>query len=150
MGLRYADDIQGVCTCWADLMEIQPGEEDKVDIVAAYDEGFYKGVPAVTRHRYGPGAVYYVGCVLDRTGYRRLAGDILTESGMEHMEGLPVGVEVCYRKKPGETYQFVFNNTDKEQTFFQTKPAMEFIEGNVEEGEIQLAPFQMKIYREEM
>ena len=148
--LRYADGASGSCTCWADLLEILPGEEKNVDIVAAYDGEFYKGTPAITRHAYGEGKVYYVGCVLDRKGYRRLAEGILKETGLEHMDGLSVGVEVCYRKKAAESYQFVFNNTDKEQIFFQAEPLEELTAGREEQGEVQMAPFQMKIYKKEI
>lgn len=146
VGLQYADGTQGYCTCWADLLEILPGEEGQVDIVATYDGEFYKGMPAITRHTYGEGTVYYLGCVIDRMGYRRLAENILEEKHIEYTVGLPVGVEVCCRKKEGRTYRFVFNNTDKEQIFLQAEPAMELVEDREEQGEIRLSPFQMKIY----
>ena len=44
-------------------------------------------------------------------------GRIFDECDIKHDAGLPLGIEVTERSKDGQMFRFIFNNTNKPQTF---------------------------------
>jgi beta-galactosidase len=114
-----------LCTRWCDLLAA-----DTARVLAVYQDGFYRGTPAVTCNHYGNGTAYYVGTVLERKAYSSLAKVMSLEMGLDFIDNLPQGVEVTYRQKGDHKWRFVFNNTMEEQNV-------------LDEGT--LAPFEMKI-----
>ncbi len=97
---------------WCDIMALNGGKA-----LAVYSDSFYKGKAAVTRNRYGKGTVYYIGTVPERKFCKRLMGLIFDECGIEYEPELPLGIEVTERRKNGQVFRFIFNNTDKTQNF---------------------------------
>lgn len=117
------------CTRWCDLLETL---KEEVDVLAVYGEGFYQGIPAVSRHHYGDGMCYYQGTMLQREAYIALAELILQERQMAYYPNLPIGVEITERTGDGGKWQFFFNNTERRQIVAL-------------EEEIVLEPFEMKM-----
>jgi beta-galactosidase len=78
---------------WADLL--QP--ENNTEVIASYDNQFYKGNAAVVKHKIGKGSVIYIGVDTDES---KLEKDILrnayTEAGAT-IEDYPQGVYVYWR-----------------------------------------------------
>ncbi|MBQ8724206.1 MAG: beta-galactosidase trimerization domain-containing protein, partial [Oscillospiraceae bacterium] len=114
---------------WCDIMALNGGET-----LAVYSDSFYKGKAAVTRNRYGKGIVYYIGTVPERKFCKRLMGRIFTECGIKHEADLPYGIEVTERIKDEETFRFIFNNTNKKQSFtlYQKEYNLESFEMKIE------------------
>lgn len=117
------------CSRWCDLLEVT---QDAVDILAVYGEEFYRGMPAVTRHRYEDGNCYYQGTGLQRETYISLAEIILQEKEIPYYPDLPLGVERTERVMGDVRWQFWFNNTEKTQLIPLEK-------------EMVLEPFEMKM-----
>lgn len=122
------------CTRWCDLLETTTAE-----VLAQYDENFYRGTAAVTRNQYGNGEAYYLGTVLTREAYIALAEKILQGRGMLYQRELPLGIEITQRKGNGKCWSFLFNNTDHVQQVHFNKTDM--LEEEIEVFE----PFEMKI-----
>lgn len=97
---------------WCDIMALDGGEA-----LAVYGDSYYKGKAAVTVNSFGKGTVYYVGTVPERKFCRKLMSRIFTECGIMHEPSLPYGIEVTERRKNDNTFRFIFNNTNKAQTF---------------------------------
>ena len=113
---------------WCDIIE----ENDNVEVLARYNEQFYKDAPAVTRNKYGKGEVYYFASILNRDASIGFAKTMAEEHGLDIVENLPKGVEITYRY--GEKkWRFIFNNTEKKQ------------EVVIGKEKITLNPFDMEI-----
>ena len=128
----FSDGGSFVCKRWCDIIEPYTAE-----VIARYGGDFYRGAPAVTVNGFGKGKAYYIGTVGERKMYEKLARDILDDSGIEYIKGLPENVEVTTRSKDGFYVRFVFNDSDREKSFM--------LEGE----ELTLSPFEMKYIRRE-
>ena len=86
------------------------------EVLATYQQDFYRGMPVVTRNVYGQGRCYYVAA---RTGtdflmklYRNAAAEAMIEPVLA---GLPDGFEATMRiGENGRKYRFVMNCLTKE------------------------------------
>lgn len=126
--IRLTDGSIYKCRQWCDILCPETAET-----IAVYDEEFYKGKAAITRNSCGIGTAYYIGTVCEKKLYCKLAKDILLESGIPFVEGLPDNVELTTRTGDGIIARFIFNNTAENQHF------------TLDKEEISLAPFEMKI-----
>lgn len=126
--IRLTDGSIYKCRQWCDILCPETAET-----IAVYDEEFYKGKAAITRNSCGKGTAYYIGTVCEKKLYCKLAKDILLESGIPFVEGLPDNVELTTRTGDGIIARFIFNNTAENQHF------------TLDKEEISLAPFEMKI-----
>lgn len=126
--IRLTDGSIYKCRQWCDILCTETAET-----IAVYDEEFYKGKAAITRNSCGRGTAYYIGTVCEKKLYCKLAKDILLESGIPFVEGLPDNVELTTRTGDGIIARFIFNNTAENQHF------------TLDKEEISLAPFEMKI-----
>ena len=68
--------------------------------------------------------------------YHTLIRSVLEQAQISFADGLPDHVELTTRTGNGKTVRFLFNNTDREQTFC--------LNGN----SIHMKPFEMKIAQE--
>nr|WP_321378725.1 beta-galactosidase [uncultured Bacteroides sp.] len=78
---------------WADLLEA----DENTEVLAAYDNHFYKGQTAVVRRKHGKGSVTYIGVDTDDS---RLEKDILRDTYQKigaTTENYPEGVFVYWR-----------------------------------------------------
>lgn len=131
--VRFADGESFSCREWCDILHTESAEA-----IAYYDGDFFKGTPAVTVNHYGSGRAYYIGTVGQKAFYRHLVKDILTECGLPFVETLPDNIELTERTGDGYKVRFIFNDTDREQSF------------SIGEEEISLKPFEMKIDRQDV
>lgn len=126
--IKLQDGTTYECRQWCDVICPETAET-----LAVYGSEFYAGKAAATKNSYGKGTAYYIGTVCEKNAYNKLAKKILDETGVSYMDGIPDNVEITTRTGNGITARFIFNNTDKEQSFL------------LDEGEITLAPFEMKV-----
>lgn len=115
---------------WRDLIEPVAAET-----LYGYDDPFFPDA-AVTRHRFGAGDVYYVGCGLDGRAMEALARKIVNEQEICHIESEP-GVEVVERRLDGRRFWFVLNHNGREASFRgrRLKPYESMIVPVEEEGQ---------------
>lgn len=134
------------CTRWCDLLETETAQT-----LAVYDDTFYRGTAAVTQNQYGRGQVYYIGTVADRICYRVIAERIAVQQKIPYIKDLPYGVEVTKRQSAEKQWEFVFNNTEREQTISivsETGCISSTEAGDRGTEKVSLAPFEMRIRSE--
>lgn len=119
--------------------------------LASYRDGYYQGMPAVTRNRYGKGTAVYQAC-RDTGALRELViAGLLEEAGLRSnvaAEGtLPHGVTAHSRTDGKRRYLFVENYSGTERaTVALGQPMENMLTGRTEET-AELAPYGFQIYR---
>ncbi|MES2202414.1 MAG: beta-galactosidase trimerization domain-containing protein, partial [candidate division FCPU426 bacterium] len=91
---------------WYDLLSLQGAES-----LARYGQEFFKGTPAITRHRYGKGWAIYVGCAGDPGLYDKVFRMAAALAGLKPLMKVPKGVEVRERTTQQGTLRFILNYT---------------------------------------
>ncbi|MCI8478813.1 MAG: beta-galactosidase [Oscillospiraceae bacterium] len=95
---------QGSGGIFRDLLEPAGAE-----VLYHYGDPFYAQYAAVTRHSWGQGTVYYLGCSLDRDTTDHLIEGILTERQIQTIPSDP-GVEVAVRGEEGQQVRLYLNH----------------------------------------
>jgi len=99
------------CGLLCDLIHAEGAE-----VIAEYGEDFYKGMPAVTRNRYGKGEAWYVASSPEKAFLRDFVQGLCGTRGIRPILETPEGVEVTRREKNGQAFTFVMNHNDTPQT----------------------------------
>jgi beta-galactosidase len=117
--------------------------------VATYADGPLEGLPAVTRHAVGAGAVYYCSAGLDRTGLSLLLELACAEAGVGPLLKVPAGVEVCRRTGPDRSYLFVLNHTDVDLSIdLPAGGPLDLLTGREVVGALSLSPLGVAVLRD--
>ncbi|PBC82876.1 MULTISPECIES: beta-galactosidase [unclassified Streptomyces] len=96
----------GRADLWSEVIDLEGAEA-----VARFTDGDLAGRPAVTRHAYGRGMVWYVGTRLDAAPMRALLDDVRAAAGVTPvLSGLPEGVQAAVREGTGGRYLFLLNH----------------------------------------
>jgi beta-galactosidase len=91
-------------TAWSESVTAAGAET-----LAAYTHGMLAGAPALTRHRFGAGAGWYLSTRLDDTGYAALVDRLLDAAGLR--TGPPLGVEAVTRHaSDGRCWRILLNH----------------------------------------
>ncbi len=122
---------------------------DNCEVIAVYDEDFYKGRPAITKHKYGKGYSYHIAARTDFDMMLDLYGGIVEEAGISSVVSweIPQGVSVTKRQGNGEEYIFVMNFSEENKKLALDKSYTEIINGNKLAGETELEPYGVRILR---
>ena len=116
------------------------------EVLASYQNSYYAGQAALTRHSYGRGQVYHLGSTFTRENFRLLLEHFgISEPFREWIEA-PEGVETVLREKDGRRFLFVLNFQAEDQGITLKKPAVLLYTGKKAEGEIILPPFGTAVY----
>ncbi|MBM7493350.1 beta-galactosidase [Micromonospora luteifusca] len=120
---------------------------DGAEVLASYTDGPLPGVPALTRHRVGDGAAWYVATRLDEPATDRLVARLVAEAGVRPAAPAPSGVEVVRRRDGDRSWLFAINHTDTEVRL----PArgVELLTGGHCTGELALPAGEVAVVRED-
>ena len=129
------------CGQWCDLLQPTTAKA-----YAEYNEGYYRCIPAVTMNRYCAGVAYYVGTVCKSDFYESFASNLMMQTGIPKLKGLPHGIEVTTRTNGRDEYICFFNNTDKPKSIPLPKPMYSMI-SSMGKDKLELQPFEMDIVR---
>ncbi|MET7880514.1 beta-galactosidase [Micromonospora profundi] len=120
---------------------------DGAEVLASYTDGPLPGVPALTRHRVGAGAAWYVGTRLDEPATDRLVARLLDEAGVRPAVPAPSGVEVVRRRDGDRSWLFAINHTDTEVRV--PVSGTELLTGAVCAGELTVPAGEVAVIRED-
>ncbi len=108
--VKTKDEKQFNNTFWADVLHLKGAES-----LADYRSDYYAGSPAITKHRFGKGLVYYVGTELESAGIGWLIDKILSDAAIHPVfSKIPAGVEVMQRSDHSHNWLFILNHTGDE------------------------------------
>ena len=130
-----------VCRYWCDIMHLTSARA-----YAEYNSDSFRCMPAVTMNRYCGGVAYYVGTVCSRDFYESFVSNLMMQTGIPKLKGLPDGVEVTTRKNNRDEYICFFNNSGKDVSIPLPKP-MYSIVNSTGRDRLELRPFEMDIVR---
>lgn len=141
---RTMRDFSGTeyyCREWCDILQPTTARA-----YCEYADGFYKGCPAVTMNRYCSGVTYYVGTISTPDFYEGFVSNLMTQTKIPKLKGLPEGVEVTTRTNGKEEYIFFFNNSDEPAEISLPKSMYSLISATGKDH-LKLAPFETDIVR---
>lgn len=104
------------------------------EVLAAYTDDFYQGMPAITRNPYGKGACLYIAARTDADLLSALYGRLIETLSLPKATGLPLpeGIHAAVREGDGERYVFLLNCTPEHKKI----------------GGLELPPYGTRVLRE--
>ena len=120
------------------------------ETLAEYESDYYKGTPAVTKHKYGKGTAYYIGFMPDAEFTNEFISDISKEHAVFPISEITAepGVHITKREGDGEKYYFAVNYTDEEKKCTLSKELLNIIDERTESGEVVIGPEGFAVYSE--
>jgi beta-galactosidase len=102
-----------------------------------YGDQFYRGMPVLTRNRFGKGDAWYVASSPEDRFLSELADYLCGQRGIRPLLEAPSGIEVSRRIKEGHEYLFLLNHNEKPTRInIGVNKAVELLSGAVMSGEI--------------
>ncbi len=92
--------------------EIHP---TSAEVLATFNSGWRKGLPALTRNTYGQGQVFYLGTVLEGETLTALVDYLCAQAGIEAGPVTPEGVYAYERRGEKERLLFLINQNEQPQ-----------------------------------
>jgi beta-galactosidase len=115
------------------------------EVLATYDKGWRKGLPAITTHRFGKGRVVYVGTSLRDAGVTALVTYLRAKTGVSGLCETPAGLRVYQRVGQDERLWFALNYTEEELSFTPPGTWLDILSGETCVGEVRVAPLDLRI-----
>ncbi len=94
------------------------------EVLSTYLDDFYRGMPALTRNRFGAGEAWYVATALEAPFYISLLKSMCDTLEIGQVMQVPPGVEATRRSKDGRDFIFVLNHNETE-VLIETDRGME-------------------------
>lgn len=129
------------CTQWCDVLQPSTARA-----YAEYNDGEYRCMPAVTMNRYCSGVSYYLGTIFRQDFYESFVSNLMMQTGIPKLKGLPKGVEVTTRSNGRDEYICFFNNSEVPVTIPLPKPMFSMI-SSIGKERLELRPFDVDIVR---
>jgi len=108
-GVQWKDKGPEKVSRALDLSEVI--HADGAEVLAVFQSEFYKGLPAVTRNRFGTGLAYYLGTRLDPDSLGAWLGSVCRELGVNPLVSAPEGVEAALRKSDDRQFLILVNHS---------------------------------------
>lgn len=127
-------------------------EKEGTEVLACYDDDFYKGMAAVTKNHYGKGNCYYIAARVEdaflQEFYRILAEEL--KLGKPPVKEVKTGVSITTRCGEDKEYLFIMNYSEKEQDIHLEDSVMSLspvslLDGERVEGTIHLDKYGYQI-----
>ncbi|WP_239256300.1 beta-galactosidase [Listeria ilorinensis] len=121
----------------------------QADVLGEYQEDFYRGTPAVTRHILGEGTAYYLAARTNRDFLKQFYQPIIKELALaDSLAKNPIyEVSIQTRIKNGYRYYFVMNFSEDVQTIELSQVTADIETGQTVEAELRLAPYETRILK---
>ncbi|SDK00983.1 beta-galactosidase [Sediminibacillus albus] len=94
---------------WTDI--IMP---EGAEVAAYYEDGWYMGKPAITRHTYGKGKAVYIGTQPESVLLERLLGELASGKHLKAPLHAPQHVEILRRDSDDYKHLIIVNHNDHE------------------------------------
>ena len=118
-------------------------------VIGTFEQDFYAGGAALTKHTYGKGGAYFIGARMEHTFQEDFYGkvceelNILAPVEVEHGKGVSVQV----RQDEASQYVFIMNFTEEKQVVKLGFVAFDMITGDELSGTLEFEPYGVKVLR---
>ncbi len=139
----YKNDKTYKCSEICDLIHAKEAE-----VLAEYNEDFYKGRPALTKNIFGKGTAYYICSRMEESFNKEFFNDLVNELKIERNLNinLPNGISLSTRENNNEKYFFLQNYLGEEKEIDLEKYILrDIITGKDYSGKIKLKPYEVLI-----
>ncbi|HIW35250.1 MAG TPA: beta-galactosidase [Candidatus Paenibacillus intestinavium] len=128
---------------------IEPISDD-VEVLATYEDDYYAGKPALTRHRYGKGFAWYYGSVFSE----QLANEILLLLPQVHSPAtwlhLPAEVELAVRSNESRRIYILLNYSEQSMSIQLDEQKLNLLTNEMVGGRIELEGYDVLLLVEEV
>ena len=126
---------------WADVIHLEGSQS-----LAGFDQDYYRGFPAVTRHEYGKGTAYYMGTELEAAGTQWLIDLICNKEGISPIaDKIPESIEIVKKENGSKKWYFIMNHSENETLVPWEKKGRDLITQKLVESSIFLGPHELAI-----
>jgi len=116
------------------------------EALATYGKDWYAGKPCLTRHRFGKGTAYYLGCAADDAFLRDFYAAVTKTLGLEPLLKPTPGVEVLERCAPRRRLIFILNhNGTRKELPLGALAGVDLLSGEKLTKKARLAPYGVRI-----
>ena len=142
--VQFYDGTEYSCGLLCDLMYTEGAE-----VLAAYSEDFYAGMPAVTKNTFGKGHVYYIGTQLEKEGLAKVLAEAAAKAGVSAVIPETTALEVTCRESADTRFYYVINFSGAKQPLPESLAGRtDLITGRQAEAGCILAPWDVMILQE--
>jgi beta-galactosidase len=127
------------CELWSDWIELEGA-----DVVAAYEDGWLTGRPAVTRN----GSAWYVGTHLDPPAMDALIGGLADDCDLAAPVAAPPGVEAVRREGDTGSFLFLLNHSEQPATVELPATHRDVLTGAERAGALTLERYGVAVLQE--
>ena len=139
-GLKSIYEIKDYC----DVIHAENAE-----VLARYTTDYYKGMPALTRNRYGNGSAYYVAARTLNDFDTKFFGNIIDELELRRAIDieLPLGVNAQLREDEENKYIFLMNFSEEEKSVVLDKEYLDLLSDSKVSGEVKLDKYKVMVLK---
>ena len=122
---------------------------ENAEVLARYTTDYYKGMPALTRNRYGNGNAYYVAARTFNDFDTKFFGSIIDELELRRAINieLPLGVNAELREDEENKYIFLMNFSKEEKSVNLDKEYLDLLSGSKVRGEVKLDKYKVMVLK---
>lgn len=139
----YKNNKSYKCTEICDLVHVKEAE-----VLAEYNEDFYKGRPALTKNNFGKGTAYYICSRMEESFNEEFFKELINELKIERNLNinLPKGISVSTRENDNKKYFFLQNYLNEEKVVdLENYILKDIITGKEYSGKVKLNPYEILI-----
>ena len=134
--IRANDSKQFQCAFWSDVIHLRNAKS-----IAAYEQDYYAGSPAITHNTFGKGNAFYVGTVPDSNGMGWLIEKVCNTAGVQPVSAnMPAGVELLQRVNGKSLFMFVLNHSGEKVNVSIEAQGYDLLTGTEVNGSVELEP----------
>ena len=122
---------------------------ETAEVLASYTTDYYKGMPALTRNKYGNGNAYYVAARTFNDFDSQFFGNIIDELELRRAIDveLPLGVNAEMREDGVNKYVFLMNFSEEEKKVTLDKEYFEMLSNSPVSGEVVLEKYKVMVLK---
>jgi beta-galactosidase len=138
---RTEDGRQFRCSFWSDIIRLEGAQA-----LGTYEQDYYAGTPAITRHHFGKGTAYYVGTLPERRGMDWLMEQVCEAAGIQSVfANAPAGVELLRRTNGKLSWLFVLNHSAQKVIVPLEQTGLDLLTGRPVNSEIEVGPIGVAV-----
>ncbi len=117
------------------------------EVLATYNNCYYKNEAAITRHRVGKGEVYHVGATFSEDLTKELLQYLQLSEPFSEDLTVPEDVELIRREKNEKVWYFLLNYQPTETEVVLHKEMQNVFDGSMQQGEVALPPYGVTVLK---